>query len=324
MTAVEVAIAFVRVDASQNPNASQRLDGDPATGYFKSMVVAFASFRRFDAGLSLVLITNAPAPPPFAEQLERLGVQTRITSFEHRPPEGFSDRFVASLFLLDALKALNGDINLIVDPDVLCVRALDDLINVVDETVGVLPIDYSVTHNINGISRQQAGELHGLLGEPIENPEHYGGEVCVIPRQHLAETIDRCERAWLLALSRDSMGLSKFTTEELVLSFAFRGVPRTVIGSFAKRIWTAHRLRQVDGRENELTIWHLPAEKDRGFSALYVKAIDRASWFWSAQNSEFVYMAGKVMGLHHRSLRRVALDTAGPAVHALRQVSRRR
>lgn len=312
-----VAIPFVRVDASQNPNLVVREGRDPADPYFRTMTVAFASLRRWHPDATLEFISNAEPPAAYQEHFDRMGVQVKIVPFGHRPPEGFARHFTASLYLLDALGSLSAEETLVVDPDVLCVRPMDLMLQQVNGKVGALRMDFPDYEDINGITRVQAGELHGALGEPADSPEHFGGEAYVIPRRHLAAIMERSERAWALTLQRHSNGQMKFMTEEHILSYAVRGVPLQPLNDHVRRVWTTHRYRRVNGKESSLTLWHLPAEKDRGFAALFPAAIDTTSWFWTADHEAFVAAAGRAMGLHGRPPLRVAKDTVGFIVRAV-------
>lgn len=318
-----VAIPFVRIDASQNPNLTVRSGQDPAEPYFKAMTVAFASVRRWGPEVNLEFISNAAPPLAFLEVFEKLGVVSRYVPFAHRPPEGFARSFTASLFMLDALESLTAERTIVMDPDVLCVGMLDSMLREVGDESGVLLMEFSPDEDINGISRSQASELHGILGEPQLNPNHFGGETYIFQKKHLSSIIERSNRAWDLSLRRYYSGESKFTTEEHILSYAIRSVPHMYLNSHVKRIWTAHKYRLVDGRENDLTLWHLPAEKDRGFDALYPVVLDGESWFWTAERDEYLARVGRAMGLHHRSPLRFAKDLAGSALHKLARPSRR-
>jgi hypothetical protein len=256
--------------------------------------------------------------------LERIGVGYKEVPFAHRPPVGFAERFNASLYMLDAIEALDAAITILIDPDVLCVDRIDSLLPPADH-VAALDMDFPADENINGLTRSDAGELHTHLGEPSDAPEHFGGEVYVIPAG-LAHTLrKRNGAAWELALERHAAGLPKFTTEEHILSYALRGVPVSKLNGRVRRIWTTHRYRQVDGKEDQLILWHLPAEKDRGFRAMYPAAIDPSSWFWRADRQEFLDRAGRAMGFHHRLPLRLAKDMTGASLARLSQaVSARR
>ncbi|MDP9694962.1 UNVERIFIED_ORG: hypothetical protein J2X79_002530 [Arthrobacter globiformis] len=313
---ISVAIPFVRVDASQNPNISVTATDDPAEPYFQTMTVAFASIRRWNPDANLELITNASPPVRYASLFAELGVTTRIVPFNHQPPHGFSKRFTASLFLLDALADLRKT-TLIVDPDVLCIRSLEQMISRSAGKLGALRMDFPESEDINGLTRQQAGELHGLLGEPDPAPAHYGGEAYLIPIEYRSNVLTRVDQAWALTLSQHHAGAPKFTTEEHILSYALRAFDVTNLDRDIKRIWTTHRYRTVDRTEDQLSLWHLPAEKDRGFLELFPYATDRDSWFWNATWEQFTLTAGKAMGLHGRRLPRLALDTIGWTIRRL-------
>lgn len=310
---ISVAIPFVRVDASQNPNISVERNADPAEPYLRTMTVAFASIRRWNSDANLELISNSAPPAQYKDMFDALGVQTRIVPFDHRPPEGFADRFTASLYLLDALASLT-ETTLMIDPDILCIRNLEPMVTRSAGRVGALRMDFPVTEDINGLTRRQAGVLHELLGEPAPAPLHYGGEAYLIPVEYREALVNRVERAWALTLSQHHAGKPKFTTEEHILSFALRSFDVNNMERDVRRIWTTHRYRTVDKTESDLTLWHLPAEKDRGFLALFPHVADRDSWFWLAPPEQFAFNAGRAMGFHGRPFSRVALDTIGKNV----------
>lgn len=318
---ISVAIPFVRVSASQNPNISVAQNSDPADPYLRTMTVAFGSIRRWNPDVTLQLISNSPPPARYADIFAELGVETRIVPFHHRPPEGFADRFTASLYLLDAVESLD-ETTLIIDPDVLCIGKLDPMIDRSEGKCGALLMDFPPTENINGLNRQQAGELHGILGEPHPSPDHYGGEAYLIPSEYRAELLIRINQAWELTLARFQAGQSKFTTEEHVMSFALRAFDVVNLQRDVRRIWTTHRYRTVDKREGSLSLWHLPAEKDRGFLTLFAEIENRDSWFWNAAPDQFVFEAGRAMGLHSRPVSRFLLDTAGKYVRRIEDLTK--
>jgi hypothetical protein len=315
-----VAVPFVRTEASQNPNLRVRRGEDPAEPYMRAMTVAFASVRRWNPDVDLQLISNASPAGDHLRRLEELGVVYKEVPFAHRPPEGFTKRFEASLYMLDALGSLTAQSTVLIDPDVLCTDSLQPLLTELSGNAGALDMRFPTTENINGLTRTQAGELHAELGEPSTAPAHYGGEMYVIPLSVAQVIVDRCESAWQLSLCRHSEGLSKFTTEEHILSYALRGVPLKNLNHHIRRIWTSYRYRQVYGTEGELALWHLPAEKDRGFRELYSPALEDRSWFWQSDRAEFVDRCGRAMGFHHRPASRFAKDVAGYAVSRAQRI----
>ena len=307
------AVAFAHVDPAQSPNVTSAT----LEVYFRSMVVAFASARRWNPDLGLALVTDLPPPTTYADDLARLDVRTLLTPFRHRPPEGFAQRFAASLFQLDALQACAGPM-VFLDPDVLCVRPFEAMLGEVGtERVGALPLGYAAEHAINGLSRAAAQGLHVALGAPDGLPVHYGGECYAVPAGPRALLVSRAEAAWEDSLERWRAGRPHFVTEEHLLSYALRGVGVLPLDPFVQRIWTAARYRSVTGGEDELTVWHLPAEKEHGFRELYPAATDPGSWFWRADDVAWRRQAARALGIRHRRPRRFLRDTTGQVLVAL-------
>lgn len=292
--------------ADQNPNVKGR-SGD---AYLRSSVVTFASLRRWNPGASLVFATTEMPGEVWQHQLARLGVQPRIISFDHRPPDGFARTFMGSLYLLDVLEKMQSDYLLLVDPDVFCIGPLDAVLSP-EAPLRALLIPSPRGEKINGLSPSDADAVHAELGEPREVDYHYGGEFYGIPFSMRNEILDRVARAWEHALANWSTGRAYFTTEEHVMNFALATLDPAVSSHLVRRIWTAHSHRTVAGDEENLLLWHLPSEKDRGFRNLYDAATNMSSWFWNANRQDFIQIAGRAFGFHHRGAKRLLLDCAG-------------
>jgi hypothetical protein len=304
------AIAFARVDPRQNPNV-RSTDGDV---YMKAMIVAFASLRRWNPTLELVLVTDTPIGESFGSLFESLGVEIRSVPFSHRPPEGLTTTFAASLYQFDAMGVCQNS-TLFLDPDILCVRPLTSLISAVGiDRVGALPIGYPVDRIVNGLSRRQAAAIHAALGESDDVPIHYGGECFAIPEGVREHVLSRSERAWQDSIELWKAGRLHLVTEEHVMSYALRGVDVLALDPYVKRIWTAARFRNVTGTEDGLALWHVPAEKGRGFSSLFGKAADRSSWFWTSKEAAWRSRAARSLGIWNRTPQRLVRDAAGRAI----------
>ena len=312
---VAVVIPFAQVAASQNPNFVSHSGSDTVEAYLRSAIVTLCSIRRFSEVASLKLVSNAELPRWFVSDLEGLGASAEIRPFIHEPPEGFTAQFAGSLFLLDVLEDdHDSECTLLLDPDVIFLGDVATLAERCTDRIGVLPMHYDPGRRVNGISAFEAREIHARLGSGSGVPRHYGGEVYVIPASLSSELRRRASIGWSAALEDFSSGASHFVTEEHVLNFALRDMPSVDIDDAVKRVWTAHRFRNVDRSERSLLAWHLPAEKDRGFQHLYAPAVDRGSWFWKVEKAEYVDRVGRAMGLHHRGAQRWVLDILGQAI----------
>ena len=98
------------------------------------------------------------------------------------------------------------------------------------------------------------------------------------------------------------------------MNFAIRGVPTRSARDDIRRIWTTSGYRTVDGHEGELTLWHLPGEKRRGFLHIFDVLMDESSWFWTSDRPTFSALTARAMHID-RSL----LGYLGDAAIAMRR-----
>lgn len=301
-----VAIPFVPMPQSQNPNVK----GRGSETYLVSSFVTLASLRRWNPGLDLRFVSDQFPADEWRRRFEGIGVDVEIVPFSHRPPEGFADRFLGSLYLLDVVSSVDADYLCTVDPDVFCVGALDDWLEV-SRGILALNIESPRDEKINGLSPSEADSLHEELGEPRRVNYHYGGEFYGIPDTLRRDVVGRIDQAWAYTLDQWRSGGPYFTTEEHVMNYALAEFEVADASPCIRRVWTAHSHRTVRGDESSLKLWHLPSEKERGFKVLYPAACSKESWFWRASQAEFIRRSGLEFGVTGRRPLRFALDSLG-------------
>jgi len=324
-THVTVAMAFVRMPTAESPQSRGRLGEDPAHTYFRCMASAYGSVRRFNPDVALALVTAEPLPEPYAGQLAAIGVETVIAPFAHRPPEGFGRGWASSLYHLDATAALadRGSTLLFIEPDMLCVRPLDELLAGAGDAVGVQTerLDALYTPGAKGLAdyAESCAEMHLELGEETAEHGMYSGSFYLIPPPSMPVLLDRIDRAWSLALERHARGKSVFSTDEHFMNYALRGVDVVEMSRHVRLIGTAPWRRLLTDRRTilGLTLWNLTYEKDLGFQRMYRDAVDPASWFWKASADAFRERAGAIMSVTRRSPQRALLNAAGGIVQRL-------
>lgn len=311
-----VAVAFTPAPAKQNPNLRQTNDAAALSVYYRAMFVTFASTRRWNPDVSLVLISDVAIPQPFFRLIEDLGVRSQPFPFAHRPPPGFWPTFNASLYMLDAMNYLahSGDKPiLLLDPDIVCIRSLQSVFDRIDDTsILAYPTGFPVEERSQGISAIEASVIHNALDPTLtSNPVHYGGEFYGFTPSGIAPVLARAEDAWRYGLKCWQNGERYLVTEEHLLNYALRRASVRDAGMHVKRIWTAPTYRTVSGDESDLALWHLPSEKDRGFKRLAACASDQQSWFWRASEQDFIGRVGVITGVSRRRLGRLAYDFGG-------------
>ncbi|TWE20783.1 hypothetical protein [Kitasatospora atroaurantiaca] len=316
-----MAVAFARMPSSQNPLSKGRIGEDAMCAYYRCIVVCFASIRRWNPNVDLVLVSADSLPEPFCGQLDRLGVQIVLAHFGHRPPEGLG-KWGGSLFLFDALEKLRGKggLQIFIDPDVLCVRPLDDLVASLGEAVGVQgerlqDLQKPSSDKFKGY-RQTCAEMYPELGEATLEHGMYGGHFYAVPERWTPLLLERIERAWKLSLVRFEQGRPTFSTEEPIMNYAVRAVPVMEMGSYVRSIPTAPWRRFLTDPDiiRGLTLWHLIHEKDMGFQRMYGCAADPLSWFWRSSPEEFRDKAGAMMSATHQTPQRALLNFCGDII----------
>jgi hypothetical protein len=300
---VTVAIAFVRMPRAESAQCRGRKGEEPALSYFRCMASAFGSVRRWNPDAGLVLVTAEPLPEPYAAQLARIGVETVLSPFAHRPPEGLGSGWASSLYHLDAMEALRarGGTQVFIEPDFLCVRPLDDMLTTVGDRVGAQFEPALMRPDSRGWNGywELCEEMHRGLGEQVGRHKVFSGSCYVIPEHHAPVLLDRIERAWQLTLDRHRCGKPGFSTDEQFMNYALRGVPVVEMSGYTRYISTVPWLRCPERPEviPELTLWNMCFEKDRGFQRMYPYAVDPASWFWTAPAEEFRERAAATMSI---------------------------
>jgi hypothetical protein len=317
-----VGIAFASAPKGDSPNIRGRNEDAAVKHYFQAMACLFASVRRWNSDIRLELITDADPPAFFLTATAKLELCIVKRAFTFRPPPGYADRFNASMFLLDALevyKDANNDASIaLVDPDVLCIKSLGPMFDAAFTVTGAYPMNFSRGDNINGLSRNEAALLHGELdNRAYDAGPHYGGELLVVRSSSLGPLVDRCRRAFLFSIQRSQRGQTKFTTEEHIVSYGLRDQSVADMSPFVRRIWTCRTSRSIRGDEYSLALWHVPAEKGRGFGRLFSYVQDQNSWFWNSGQEEFTMRAASILGIK-RTPGRVITDSAARVVRSIR------
>lgn len=314
---VTVAVPFAPMPRDQNPNLRKRGRGDV---YLRSAYVTFASLSRWNPSVELTFVTNVAPDQFWIDSYRELGVTITRVPFNHAPPEGFSDSFVGSFYLLDAVFELDSDYLLLVDPDVVCVGDITPLTEERSAVAAIL-IPSPPTLEINGLrpadARKIEARLDGRPSEALEPPRHLGGELYGIPRSLIEATRERIKIGWDETVRAWTAQEPHFRTEEHVMNYALARIPVAEASAYARRVWTAHGYRTVLGDEGSLALWHLPSEKERGLAEIYAAARDETSWFWTADRPDFSQRVGAACGVHGRSIKRLAIDLIAHARRAL-------
>ncbi|HIW29538.1 MAG TPA: hypothetical protein H9987_05950 [Candidatus Luteococcus avicola] len=316
MSPLRVVIPFAQVDKDQNPNARKASAEAQQEAYARAIAVTFASVRRWNPDAILTLATNGEAHPLTTQVFVDCNVEVDRFDFEHTVPKGFMPTFAGCLFIFDALARYADQDALYLDPDILCVGALDPLVAGCATGVSALPMSFPHTETVNGVLHEDARQILRDLG--VDHFEgFFGGEAYFVPATLGRDFFDRSERIFRGSVRQFEQGRPHLVTEEHMLSGVVSRMPHVSMAPWARRIWTASRYRTVLGDERDLLLWHLPAEKDTGFAGLFETVADRTSWFWTAPREEYLNRSAKAMSIRHRTLKKVLRDVLGRTARSL-------
>ncbi|MGZ8216725.1 hypothetical protein [Methylomagnum sp.] len=254
--------------------------------YWRCLFCLFESSHRLNEDVRHILFVNK-APPDFidgidiARLIRAFRIEVVILDRFTRPPKDTFTAWNTQFIVLDVIDWLADhtavdDAVLILDGDCVFQRPIgaEFLADLDREGALLYSLDYSPEHSINGLSRRQLADLSQDYDASLKLTEfvYNGGEfICVMGRE-LRRIGSRARAAYHISLDRAARGLPKFCEEAHLLSHVYHALGyRTHTGNaYIKRIWTNRGVySNVDGTELGLTIWHLPAEKKRGFITLF-------------------------------------------------------
>ncbi|QLK45125.1 hypothetical protein DR996_07250 [Vibrio owensii] len=240
--------------------------------YFKCIVQLFHGLRGnviYDQEIKLALVCNSIIPDKYHSQLKEFGVEMIIIEAEYCDNHKIRNKFPGSLFLLDAIKyfsLLNTTDVLILDSDILVNRELDLMnLNKCCDLVGY-ELGYNENHPVNGKSiLDLKNDAYNILNSE-SSIKYFGGEFYYIPNSRLKETHDLVKICFGYYIEHDES-----VTEEHILSIVFSTLTASSITNkgIIKRVWNTFSFDNVDGKESEIALLHMPAEKGFGFLKLY-------------------------------------------------------
>ena len=297
------------------------LDSDKrAATYWRCAAVLLASLRRTNPEAELLLVSDvevqAAVTPAMSKLLDRLEVTTVRVKFKRfLPPAGASRKFRNNFYKLDVLGHLaelpDGGSALLLDSDVISLRSLDGLSEQCGNgLISYYPYQHSWTDQRSDDLSRILLPLFGDLG----SVNYVGGESIGGSAQSLLDlcrTLDvGYQRAVAIAatdrLPTVANGDCIFDNDEFLLSGAIARSSNPVreISDLLRRIHTNTRYFDTRSSDLELTLWHLPGEKVRGFRPVYRAAVDPNSWFWKADDESYRTHVGKLMGVPKRPLQK--------------------
>ncbi|GAB4487565.1 MAG: hypothetical protein OHK0019_02770 [Saprospiraceae bacterium] len=264
--------------------------------YWKCVAVFFALSTQFNPQRRHLLFSNKqleefPEVEGFDLKnfLKNKNVEVATLPLTWQTPEGYFGKWRNQFYIFDILKFIensykpSGDESsfIILDSDCIINRPLDALFAEIQRHgLLALPIHYSDTHDINGVTRQQMRQIYAELDgkDPGETPIYYGGEIFAATLPIIRKINALAPKVWQKMLERHRAGAIKLNEEAHFLSYCYHKIGNFgSLEGFIKRIWTSPHYSNLQPDDANLPIWHLPSEKTGGI-ALIFKTLDKRRW----------------------------------------------
>ncbi|MEP7221658.1 MAG: hypothetical protein ABI673_03210 [Novosphingobium sp.] len=249
--------------------------------YWRCMIVFFASARITNPGLRLALFCNA-APPHvdginIAAVLARYGVELRRVPLTARLGQTRTASWGNVLYFRDVMADLQGeaaDLRIaLTDCDMVVTTPLAPLFRLLDghQFAGYVVDDTLPGEAVNGMTRAAMAAAARQLGADAPDLiDHFGGELLLTTPAAWAR--HRALFEGLLDDAQTGTGPgAAVRTEEHVYSIAFAasGCRVAQANAVMKRIWTSPRYNTARAGDENLPLWHLPAEKRYGLRDMF-------------------------------------------------------
>ena len=262
--------------------------------------------------IKYLFFTNVPNIPTdidginLADLFAKLGVNVEHIELTNRTPKDWYGAWRNQFYLFDVLQYLKTHYEgnfMILDSDVFITK---DLLPVFEEIQYKHLISYDCGYGedcpINGISVRQMRDLYSMWSGKGDNSElrYKGGEFIGISSSVLDDILNCYFDLWCFNYARHEESKIKLNEEAHFLSliYYFLGYRESDANKYIKRMWTAIKCDNVCPKDEELPIWHLPAEKKYLFqkmSILLQKCITK---------EEYIYLLRKYSHIpRHRVIR---------------------
>lgn len=275
--------------------------------YWKCVAVFFALSTGFNPQRRHLLFSNKtreefPQIDGFNLQdfLKSKNVEVVTLPLTWQTPEGYFGKWRNQFYIFDILQFIEKKYGsqpsddfkssddyepgfVILDSDCIINRPLDALFaEVRRHGLLALPMPYSDTHDINGVTREGMRQIFAELDgkDPGKNPVYYGGEIFAATLPVIRQINAIAPEVWQNMLERHRAGQPKLNEEAHFLSYCYHKIGRFgTLEGFIKRIWTSPHYSNVQSEDANLPIWHLPSEKTGGIALIFKRlTIDGGRW----------------------------------------------
>lgn len=232
--------------------------------YIQNAIVCLGSVIDQNPQIKALLCTNFDLPQPYDALCRELGIEIRYVEFRlevasHSNWSICNYRYCVMEHLCGTL--LDEDVVMMLDTDIICVDALGDLLDDVQDDI----LLYDVCHDRTNRDRKNILLNYRKIYGQDTNLIHYGGEFICTRVENLKKLHRGCLE--VIAASNEYEDLLNFNDEHITSMAVYRELRNKAhpVGAYLCRYWTgSFYLASTNWKNNPVPLWHLPAEKQTG------------------------------------------------------------
>jgi hypothetical protein len=293
--------------------------------YWRCIVVFFASSIKQNPAAHHVLFCNRPFDK-IEEQdtlalLRQWNIELIHIPITYRMPRGSVSKFGNVFYELDILKfAAEQDWPgiILTDNDCVWVKSAEPIAALLEKEpilgYTLQPEDQKAYQGdvlINGMSRKKMRALiQDVGGLALDRDVHfYGGEFLAASKSGCQTLVSYFDRLWSKTV-QESREVDSIKTEEHFLTILYEAEKARphAANPFIRRLWTHFQDFNVKPSDLDLSIWHVPAEKQFGFKSLYAEIVRAPEQFWSLSSESAVMLIRLHLGIPRRSSSKYVQD----------------
>ncbi len=252
--------------------------------YLKNIFVSLSSAKLKNPEDDVILSINCELSPEWKKRFEKVGVGVRVMDFtDFVLPETF--QWSLAFFKLNVLSKWVEENSyeriLMVDADTYSNLSCKDLWKEADRGIVLYPLGHTYSHSDRDIIRRDFERLYPSEAKTLPIT-HYGGEFVCGNVKFLSRYVS-CMKECFEKIKEGDFKVEKLIGDESLLSICAallnKEIPVICATPYMFRFWTEDfYLVSTVTESNPVSIWHLPAEKDKGFIRMYKYFVKHGSY----------------------------------------------
>lgn len=280
---------WIYLDSKEEKSHFPQIGGDSSEEefqkiYWRCILVFYETSIRNNKDNQHILFTNTNTLPivdeiNFKDYFKKNNIEVVVLENLYPLPKNYYGSFGNQFFefsIIDHLSKIMApkDRILILDSDCIFTKPINPIYDILDTNIAATYVyEYEEDHKINGLTRKEMKVLFNELGYEVDSsPLYSAGEILLASGKFIKNVAQDFPNLFQDLLQRNNNGNLKFNEEAHVLSYYYykHDASLGTLNNFIKRLWTDKtKFRNVEKKDENLAIWHLPAEKTTGIRDIY-------------------------------------------------------